>query len=82
MPWQSNTLLAVMAILAGCSTVSVQDPGFSVPSEALQPCAEPSVDTRTNGGLARGVRDLRASLRACNLDKAILREALSGKGET
>lgn len=72
-------LLAIfLAGLGGCATDRPVS-NYEIPSEALQDCPEPQVDTKTNAGLARGVRDLRTSLRLCNKDKAILREALEGK---
>jgi hypothetical protein len=64
----------VLAItLGGCASVP------AVPYEALADCPAPLVDKTTNGGLAKGVADLRLALKLCNNDKAILREWATGK---
>lgn len=73
MRWLSSLLLVS---LVGCASVPAPVP---IPIEALADCQEPSVDVRTNGGLAKGVTDLRTALRLCNKDKAILREWHEGK---
>lgn len=64
--------LGALALMAGCSTVElVRD----TPSpELTRDCPHPEVDTRTNGGLAQGIKAYRASLTLCNIDKASLRE--------
>lgn len=62
-------------ILSGCGTfkapvVIKAEPPF----ELMQDCPIPEVDKRTNGGLAKGIQDLRGALVLCNNDKAALRE--------
>lgn len=70
MRW-SNALAISMVILTGCAS---KPPIPVIPVEALQDCPEPLIDKTTNGGLAKGVTDLRLALRQCNNDKLILRE--------
>lgn len=69
-----NNLLVFLLVLAGCSTAPP-----AVPYEALADCEKPPVDTRTNGGLAKGIHDLRLAIDLCNKDKAILRDWAEGK---
>ena len=66
--------LLIPCLLVGCVTAPP-----AIPYEALQDCPEPVVDKTTNGGLAKGVTDLRLALRLCNKDKLILREWAEGK---
>jgi hypothetical protein len=58
-----------LASLGGCATMGTND----VPEALIQDCPEPPLALRTNGDMARGIHDLQASLRACNVDKANLR---------
>lgn len=74
--WFAAASVVLALLLSGCSTPPAQVP---FPYEAAQACVEPPVDKTTNGGLAKGVADLRASLRQCNNDKAIIREWLGEK---
>jgi hypothetical protein len=74
MRWLSS--LVVLALM-GCAAVPPDR--APTPVEALQDCPIPTVNSKTNGGLAKGVLDLRASLRACNKDKAILRAWQEGE---
>jgi hypothetical protein len=73
MRWTSSFL--VVLALAGCATSPLGSP----PVELLEDCPTPVVSTKTNGGLARGVRDLKEALRLCNVDKASLRAWQKGK---
>lgn len=61
---------ALVALLSGCATIRDD----AMPSALLEACPHPVVDTRTNGGLAKGLRDYKDALSQCNIDKAILRE--------
>lgn len=76
MRYRNKALIAVMGILTGCASPHAPSP---FPVEAAEDCAIPYVEVTTNGGLAKGVADLRASLRLCNKDKATVREWLDGK---
>ena len=64
--------VAFLSLLVGCSST----PEYArelPPVELLADCVSPSVDIRTNGGLAKGVQDLRAAIATCNIDKQALR---------
>ena len=65
-------LTAVLA-LTGCATA----PQTTVPENLLQPCVRPTVDVRTDGGMAQGLLDYDAALKGCNDDKDAIRAHLS-----
>ena len=78
---RARTLLIVLAVLyvvslAGCArdVVTVREPvPLAPPLALLEDCPEPLPFYTTNGELLDWALDLRASLRACNADKAALR---------
>jgi hypothetical protein len=69
MRWLSSLFL----LLAGCAAPTAPPPAF-----LLQDCPAPAIRARTNGELAATLQDYRYALRACNDDKAALREFAKG----
>lgn len=66
-------ILLVLMALTGCATA----PQKTVPESLLAECPRPSVDVRTHAGMAQGLLDYNAALRACNDDKAAIRSHLN-----
>ncbi len=52
-------------------------PQTTVPESLLQPCQRPTIAAHTQGGMAQGLLDYDAALRACNDDKDAIRAHLS-----
>lgn len=68
-----RVLMLVALLVTSCATAT---PGLRLlpPVELLQDCSEPPYRTGTNGQLAEALVSFRDSLRACNRDKAALRD--------
>lgn len=64
-----KSMLALLLILSGCTTVTVRAP----PAVLLADCPEPTAELRTNRELAEAFLAMRQALRLCNVDKAALR---------
>jgi hypothetical protein len=69
----------VALALAGCATKPQGHAPAAIPPELVQDCQEPARAFKTNGELLRYSLDLRDALRACNRDKAALREWQEGQ---
>lgn len=69
-----GVILLTGLLMASCATVAPKSVKVTPPMTFMVDCPEPEVDTATNGGLAKGITDLRGALRLCNNDKAALRE--------
>lgn len=67
------SVITVLVLLTGCATPG---PGARdlPPAELLADCPEPPGGVKTNGEVAKYVRDLKTALRGCNADKKALRD--------
>jgi len=72
------TVLVTLGLI-GCATVAPQIIKQLPPAELLQDCPDVSVKPKTNGELAKQRDGLKASLKACNIDKQRLREWVERK---
>ncbi len=70
---RSSLILGLM-LLTGCGTVQTEYIRELPPASLLEDCQVPQIVLRTNQDLATHIVDLRGALRACNQDKAALRE--------
>jgi hypothetical protein len=71
-----DSMFALFAclLMASCASVTPANPVYLPPDVLMQECPEPALDASTNGGLIRGLLDLRQALAGCNADKRGLRE--------
>jgi hypothetical protein len=71
MRWNDRISLIVVAFgISGCATQALGGP----PDGLLQDCGTVPTKPRTNGELAKQREALIADIKACNRDKALLRE--------
>ena len=66
--------------LPACATKQLPEPVLGFPYELAQDCEETPVRLETNGDIVLAYRSARSDLRACNADKAGLREWATDNG--
>lgn len=71
MRWLRSLPFMVLLCAAGCATM--QQP-ITIPPHLLMVCPEPAMRVLTNGEMASTLNNYHWALRACNDDKAALRE--------
>jgi hypothetical protein len=74
---RSSALLGAFLALSGCAMAPIggQQP---VPAEFLVECRAVEREIRTNGDLAKALKDHKEALAACNLDKNAIRQWSDG----
>lgn len=70
MHWLRSLPFMVLLCAAGCQSMAP----VKLPEHLLLPCPEPTMRRTTNGELADTLDKFKWALRACNDDKAALRE--------